>query len=250
MTLAGIVPCIVVAVFVGAALQRLSGTGVGLVVSPVLTLLLGPQLGVFLTNSATVVSGFLIMLAVFREVDWKRYFIILPTALIGAVPAAKMVKAMPAGWLNVVIGAVVVIGLIVTFSMPRVPRLKSSALTGAAGIVGGFLNTAAGVAAPAMVVYSKLSGWPQRSFAATMQPTFMTMGVFSVTVKLLAGTTVVTELPPWWVFLIIIATVLLGMWAGGALARFVTMPAARSLAVALAGLGGIVTIIRGIVLMT
>ncbi len=44
------------AVVVGACLQRASGTGVGLAVSPVLAFLFGPGPGVLITNTTTMLS--------------------------------------------------------------------------------------------------------------------------------------------------------------------------------------------------
>lgn len=237
------------AILVGAVLQRLSGTGVGLVVAPVLALLLGPALGVFMTNATTIVSGFLIMLAVIREIDWKRYLIFAPTALLGAVPAALLVRELDAAWLNIVIGGVVLLALGLTFGMPRVPHVQSPALTGTAGFVGGFLNTSAGVAAPAMVIYSRFARWDQRSFAATMQPTFMTMGIFSVGTKVAVGATTFDQLPPWQLFGAIVVTVVLGIRIGGWLSRRVPTHVARRLAIALAGAGGAVALVRGILML-
>lgn len=245
----GIVVAAVAAILVGSTLQRLSGTGVGLVVAPVLALLMGPSLGVFVTNSTTVVSGFLIMLAVLRDVDWKRYLIFAPLALLGAVPAAFMVRELPAAWLNIVIGAVVLVALALTFATPRVPQVRTHALTAAAGAVGGFLNTSAGVAAPAMVMYSRFARWDQRSFAATMQPTFMTMGIFSVATKLAVGATTFDQLPPWWLFPIIVVTVVVGIQVGGWLAGKVSLGAARTVAITLAGLGGAVAVVRGVLML-
>lgn len=240
---------IVLAVFIGATLQRLSGTGVGLVVAPTLALAMGPHVGVFVANSTTVISGFLIMLAVFREIDWKRYLIIAPTALLGAIPAAFLVRDLSSPWLNIVVGTVVLFALSLTFGLPRMPHLRSSTLTAAAGMVGGFLNTSAGVAAPAMVIYAKLSRWEQRSFAATMQPTFMTMGILSVATKLAVGATTISQLPPWWMLPVVVAGVVLGIGVGGRLARKVSAQGARSVAVTLAGLGGIVAIVRGVTML-
>ncbi|MEV4902695.1 sulfite exporter TauE/SafE family protein [Citricoccus sp. NPDC055426] len=245
----GIVIAAVAAILVGSTLQRLSGTGVGLVVAPVLALLMGPALGVFVTNSTTVVSGLLIMLAVVRDVDWKRYLIFLPAALAGAVPAAFLVRELDPAWLNIVIGAVVLVALALTFGTPRVPHVRSRALTAATGMVGGFLNTSAGVAAPAMVMYSKLARWDQRSFAATMQPTFMTMGIFSVATKLAVGATTFDQLPPWWLFPIIVVTVVVGIRVGGWLAGKVSLGAARTVAITLAGLGGAVAVVRGVLML-
>lgn len=245
----GLVLAAVAAILVGSTLQRLSGTGVGLVVAPVLALLMGPALGVFVTNSTTVVSGFLIMLAVIRDVDWKRYLLFLPMALLGAVPAAFMVRELDAAWLNIVIGAVVLVALALTFGTPSVPRIRSRFLTAAAGAVGGFLNTSAGVAAPAMVMYSRFARWDQRSFAATMQPTFMTMGIFSVATKLAVGATTFDQLPPWWLFPIIVVTVVVGIRLGAWLAGKVSLGTARTVAITLAGLGGAVAVVRGLLML-
>lgn len=245
----GIVFAAIAAILVGSILQRLSGTGVGLVVAPVLALLMGPALGVFVTNATTVVSGFLIMLAVLKDVDWRRYLIFLPMALVGSVPAAFLVRELDAAWLNIVIGAVVLVALALTFGVPGLPKVRSHALTAATGAVGGFLNTSAGVAAPAMVMYSRFARWDQRSFAATMQPTFMTMGLFSVGTKLAVGATTLDQLPPWWLFPIIIVTVVLGIRLGAWLASRVSTDAARAVAISLAGLGGAAALVRGVLML-
>ncbi|WP_029088423.1 sulfite exporter TauE/SafE family protein [Brevibacterium album] len=240
---------VVAAVLVGATLQRLSGTGVGLVVAPVLALAMGPSLGVFVTNATTVVSGFLIMLSVLRDVDWRRWLVFAPMAVVGGVPAALLVRELEDGWLNIVIGAVVLLALAMTFGLPRVPHVRGRALppvTAATGAVGGFLNTAAGVAAPAMVIYSKLSRWEQRRFAATMQPTFMTMGLVSVGAKLSVGATTLSQLPPLWLFPVIVVTVAGGIAAGGWLARRVRASTARTVAITLAGAGAAVALTRGL----
>ena len=90
-----------VAVVVGATLQRLSGMGVGLVVAPTLALLLGPQLGVYVTNATTVCSGVLIMLTVLRDVDWKRWAVFAGVGLVGSIPGALLVRELSSGWLSV-----------------------------------------------------------------------------------------------------------------------------------------------------
>lgn len=52
------------AVLLGCLMQRTSGMGVGLIVSPVLVLLLGPVAGVLLANVTAVVSAALMTIAV------------------------------------------------------------------------------------------------------------------------------------------------------------------------------------------
>ncbi|GAA1151634.1 sulfite exporter TauE/SafE family protein [Nesterenkonia lutea] len=248
MTVLGMTAVIAAAVLLGTILQRVSGTGVGLVVAPVLSILLGPAFGVLVTNMTTFVSGCLIMIAVWSQVSWRHYWLIMPASVLGAIPGAWVVGQLSAGWLSIIVGAIVVFALLVTVALPRLPHLTGRGAGILAGMLGGFFNTASGVAAPVMVIYSRLSRWDQRSFAATLQPIFMTMGAVSVITKLLMGSVDVNGQagPPLsWLFPIIVATVILGILLGTQLAKRVSVAATRTLAMALAGLGGTGAIIRG-----
>ena len=101
------------AIFVGATLQRVSGMGPGLVVAPGLAVLLGPVAGVLLTNITTTISGFLIMATVWRRVNWKRAAALLGWAIPGAILGALVVRVLPAAWLTILVGAIVLAALIV-----------------------------------------------------------------------------------------------------------------------------------------
>src|SRR5699024_2668636 len=104
----------VIAVVVGATLQRLSGMGVGLVVAPTLALALGPQLGVFVANATTVCSGGRIRLTVLQDVGWRRWWVFAGAGLVGSSPGALLVRELSPGWLSLVIGAVVLGALVLT----------------------------------------------------------------------------------------------------------------------------------------
>ena len=174
------------AVILGTVLQRVSGMGVGLVVSPTLALLLGPVAGVLLTNITTVVSAALIGITLRHDIDWQRYRRLAPLIVVGSIPGALLVGAADRNWLEVIIG-VALLGTLLTTALVRIPPLSGRLPAAAAGTAGGFLNTAVGVAAPAMLVYAQATGWQQRSFAATLQPIFGTMGLVSVLAKVATG---------------------------------------------------------------
>lgn len=248
MTVLGMTAVIAAAVLIGAILQRVSGTGVGLVVAPVLSILLGPAFGVLVTNMTTFVSGGLIMIAVWSQVNWRRFWLIMPAAVVGAIPGAWVVGQLSAGWLSIIVGAIVVFALLVTFALPKLPHLPGRGAGLVAGLLGGFFNTTSGVAGPVMVIYSRVSRWDHRNFAATLQPIFMTMGAVSVLTKLLLGSVEVNGQagPPMvWLVPVIVVTVVVGILLGTQLARRVSIPAARTLAMTLAGLGGAGAILRG-----
>ena len=239
---------ILATVLTGTILQRLSGTGVGLVVAPVLALLLGPGFGVFMTNVTTVMSGLLIMFAVWRFINWRAYLLIAPAAAIGAWPAAWLVGALPTAWLSILLGALVVSALLLTAFARRIPEWKSSGAAVTAGFLGGFFNTTSGVAAPVMVIYSRLSRWEQVGFSATLQPVFMTMGIASVVSKLVMGSVEPGDagsLPFGLLLLIIPCSVGFGLLIATPLTRVVTASLARRLAMVLAAVGGVAAIVRG-----
>ncbi|GAB3846966.1 sulfite exporter TauE/SafE family protein [Nesterenkonia populi] len=246
----GAVGIIAAAVLIGTVLQRMSGTGVGLVVAPVLSILLGPGFGVLVTNLTTTVSGFLIMLSVWGAIHWRRFFLMLVPIILGAIPGAWLVGQLSAGWLSIILGSIVVFALLVTFTLKALPEWPGPIPTMLAGGIGGFFNTTSGVAAPVMVIHSRLARWDHRSFAATLQPIFMTMGAVSALSKILMGSVDTTptdglpELPH--LFLGIVCFVLVGIYIGTRLARFVPAPWARTAAMVLAGLGGVGAIVRGV----
>lgn len=238
------------AIVVGSTLQRLSGTGVGLVVTPVLSLILGPVTGVLMTNATTTVSGFTIMLSVRDRVQWRKAAVVVATALPGAVLGALLVLMLPTAWLQIGIGLLVLIALVLTVTTPRLPHLDSKVALPVTGLIGGMLNTTAGVAAPAMVIAARLTRWDQRAFAATLQPIFMSMGLFSVLTKSVLGATGQPQLPPWWLVPVVIGLVLGGVGLGTLLESRVNPLQARTLALVIAGLGGLAVLVKGLSAVT
>lgn len=234
------------AVVVGSLLQKVSGTGVGLVVAPTLSVLLGPAVGVLVTNATTTVSAFLIMLTVLPQIDWARWRWLIVPAVPGAFAGALLVYALPLAWLQTVIGAVVLLAILTSVALPRLPEVRGPLPLVITGLVGGVFNTTAGVAAPAMVLYAKLSRWDQRAFAATMQPTFLGLGAMSVLFKTLLSPHGLQGLPPWWVVPGVVVAVLLGVRLGQVVARHIDSHQARRIALTLAGLGGAIALAKGI----
>ena len=243
---AGELAVVVAAVLLGCLLQRTSGMGTGLVVSPTLVLAIGPVTGVVLTNLTTTVSALLLTIAVRADVDRGRLVRIAPVVIVGSVPAAVLVGTVDPGWLEVVIGAVLLLALAGTGLVRDLPDLPTTPAGLAAGVVGGFLNTAVGVAAPAMLVYARATRWGQRSFAATLQPIFLTMGAVSLLTKWAFGATGPEGLPPWQSVAVVVGTVPVGVLLGSRVARYVSPVTARRIAVVVVSLGAAGTLARGV----
>lgn len=247
-----VVALVAVAIVVGATLQRVSGLGMGLVVAPLLTVLLGAASGVLVANATTTVSAAMLTLAVRRSVEWRRAALLGVAAVPGAVLGALLVASASGAVLQIIVGAVVLVGLGTGWlvdRLGRLPHVRSWWVTPAAGLVGGLFNTTAGVAAPAMVVHARLVRWRQKGFAATMQPVFATMGAMSVLAKTVVAP-VDAWIPPWWMVGIVLSGVLIGIAVGGFLAARLAAAAARRLAVVLAVIGGLAAVIRGLLALS
>lgn len=243
---------IVPAVLVGAVLQRICGTGVGLVVAPLFAVLLGGAAGVLLTNATTFVSGALLTLALRHQVNWQQWALLCGTGLIGTVPGAWLVSVLPGPVLQMGVGLVVLAALGITASRGTAVTCRGPWVTTAAGAAAGLLNVTAGVAAPAVVIYSRVTGWAQKEFAATLQPVFMTLALTSLTSKWLLGAggglgeAGLTPKGEGLLLAGVAAAVLVGLWLGGILARRTPVERARALAMVLAAAGAVVATVRGL----
>jgi hypothetical protein len=188
-TVEAMLPLLVVVVL-GAVLQRVTGLGFALVVSPVIALLLGPEEGVLVVNACAVLTSSLLTYRLRALVDWRRYAQLLPTALLGVIGGALLTVAASRPVLEVLVGSLALLGLLASVLVARLRRADGDGglpAAGAAGFLSGLMSSAAGVGGPAMVVYGVVSGWEQRRFAATLQPFFVSIAGSAIVAKLVAG---------------------------------------------------------------
>lgn len=237
-----------VAVAVGAAMQRISGMGVGLIAAPVLSLLLGPVDGVLLVNLLAVINAATNTWGMRADVDWQKFAPIALAMVLGVVPGAWVVASAPTDVLLILVGALLLLALsIVTLGKRYVPRVEGVLPAAVSGAVGGFMNTLAGVAGPAITVYAEAARWPQKVYAATLQPIFLVGGSLSFTVKVLSGAADITAIEPA-LWAATLTALVAGIAAGTKLAPRVPSTIAHRIALGLAFLGGATALVRGLFL--
>jgi uncharacterized membrane protein YfcA len=240
--------CIVLAsVLVGAVAQRIAGLGFALLVAPFLVIILGPHEGVLLVNICGVVSSGLILGRVWRAIDWSMYRWLVVPSLFGSVPGSFLAVAVPSAPLAVTVGGVVLVALTASLVLQRSDVVvRGNAPKVVAGFTAGLTNSMAGVGGPAVSAYALLSRWPQRSFAATLQPFFMTIGSVTLVTKLLLDPTQAPVLEPW-MWGAILAVIVAGILTGEKLARFVRDDQARRFVVGIAFVGAGLAVVKGMV---
>lgn len=236
-------------VLVGAFLQRVSGMGMGLVAGPVLAVILGPVEGILVVNAIAVVNAVATTLTVREHVNWKNFAMISSVLIIGVIPGAWLVSRASGGWLQILVGVLLLIALAVTtFGKKYIPQVHGVVPMAIAGALGGFMNTLAGIAGPAITVYAQAARWDQRMYAATLQPIFFVAGLLSFGAKVIAGAGDLTVINPW-IWPVALVALSLGIFLGVRADQHTSRSVARNIALSLATLGGITAIIRGAILV-
>lgn len=237
---------VVIAVLVGAALQRVTGVGFALVVAPFLVLLLGAVDGVLLVNVTGALTSGLILLQVRRRVEWRRYAVIAPASLIGIAWGAMVVAAVPAPMLELGIGLLLAAVLTLTLSLRSGTLRPTLGRTITIGALSGLMNTAAGLGGPAVTAYAIATRWPQESFRATAQAFFFTIACLALAAKLGVGGAALPEMPVLLWVAVAVASVL-GMLLGARLVSVLPVDGTRIALFVVSYLGAAATIARGAV---
>ncbi len=233
-------------VVLGAVLQRVTGLGFALVVSPVIALLLGPEEGVLVVNACAVLTSSLLAVRLRRDVDRRRILRLLPGALLGVVGGAALTVSTPRPVLEVLVGSLALAGLIASVLVARLRRAGGDGglpAASAAGFASGLMSAAAGVGGPAMVVYGVVTGWEQRRFAATLQPFFVGIAASAIIAKLIAGASFDGLLRP--ESLLLLPALAAGLLLGEVLASRLPVRAARIGLLAIASAGSAAIIVHG-----
>ncbi len=171
---------------------------------------------------------------------------IVATALPGVLVGAWLSHALPYAVLMLTVGLIVLLGLGVAVFANRLPELPRRVGVVPAGFVGGVFNAIAGIAAPAMVVYSRMTRWDQTRFAATMQPVFMVIGLGSFAAKAAGGASIGTPSQLTLILPGLLVLAIVGIAVGTWLDQRVSKAAASRLAITLALVGGVLTVIKGV----
>jgi uncharacterized membrane protein YfcA len=239
--------CIVLAsILVGAVAQRIAGLGFALLIAPFLVIILGPHAGVLLVNICGVVSSAIIVGRVWKDIDWSMFRWLVVPSLLGSVPGSFLAVAVPSAPLSVTVGAVVLVALTISLVLQRSDVVvRGNAPKAVAGFTAGLTNSMAGVGGPAVSAYAVLSRWPQRPFAATLQPFFVCIGMVTLALKLLLDPSQAPVLAAW-MWVAIGLAIVTGIYAGEKLGRFVRDDQARLFVIVIAFVGAALAVIKGV----
>ena len=233
-------------VVIGAIAQRVAGLGFAMLVSPFLVLALGAHQGVFLVNICGVVSSAIIVPRVWRDIDWSMFRWLAFSSIAGSVLGALLAGGLPQAPLSIIVGSVVLVALLLSLILVRADVTVSGQVPKAgAGFLSGATNALAGVGGPAVSAYAVLARWPQRPFAATLQPFFVVTGLASISMKLLTEPDQLPQLPAWaWIGVAVF--IWGGVLIGEKVQRVVSDKHARFFVLCCAFVGAVTALVSGL----
>ncbi|MEV6168167.1 sulfite exporter TauE/SafE family protein [Streptomyces sp. NPDC051954] len=226
-------------VLLASCVQWLTGVGFALVAAPALVVLLGPGEGVALVNCAAGVISAMGLAAGWRLV---RAGAMLPlcVAAVCTVPAGSwLTRQLPEAALMLVMGGLVTVAVLLVMRGVRVSALRGTGGAVAAGAVGGFMNSAAGVGGPPISLYAVNAGWAVRDFVPNALFYGVVVNVFSV----VANGVPTMDSARWTAVAVAMAV---GALAGRGLAGRVPEQRVRSLVLLLALAGGLGAVGKGL----
>ena len=226
-------------VLLGSTTQRITGMGFGLIAAPFLVIVLGPVLGVQLTQILSGLASGLVLLTMWRHAEIKTAAILLAFAILGVLPGTWLIKTLNPALLQVITGTLILVALIAILASERARVFKGRAGQASAGFISGFMNVTAAVGGPAIVLYSLSINWKHEAFVATSQLYFLFLNAASL---------VAVGLPalPAKVLLLALGTMGSGLLLGNLIARKVSVRLAKRLVIGVALAGAVSTIIKGL----
>lgn len=227
------------AVFVGAGLQRTTGVGFALVCGPVLVLLLNPFDGIVLANLLSACVAVAVLLSTWRGIDRRLALGLSVGVIIGVPIGAWVVDQLPQAILLVLVGGVTTVAVAIAFRRRPLWVLAHRGGSIMAGAVSGFSNVSAGVGGPALAVYGTSQAIP----LATFVPTVQLVGLFTNLLSLVAKHEFHL---PWQLVVSAIVVLFAGVAAGTLFGRRIPASTARNLVLVLALIGGLGAVAKGI----
>ena len=227
------------AVLLGAVTQRATGLGFALVAAPFLVLLVGPAVGVSLSNALSATLCALVLARTWRQTLWRQVLALAVPAVLVIPLGVLVVRTLPDGPLLVAVGSLAVAAIAIVSVGRRRALPTGRGWVVAAGALAGFLNVVAGVGGPMVTAYAVSRHWPLPVFIPTAQATLLMINVAS-----LIGKGFPALGPAVWTASGV--ALIAGLAAGELVSRRLGAARGLQLVIAVALAGGVATILRGL----
>jgi uncharacterized membrane protein YfcA len=223
------------AVGAGTAAQAVTGVGFSLVSAPFLVTAYGPREGVRVAILLSVFVNLAGLVREHRRVDVRAGVLLLVPALVATPMVAWVVRRAPVDVLSVVAGVLIVLSAALLASGFRLRAAGGRGGAVVAGMLSATTNVLSGVGGPPVVLYTANAGWAHDMSRATLQSYFLMLNLAALVS--LGVPHIDRGLP---------VALVVGWVIGLVLDRVVSDRVALRLTLALAAVGGLVTVVRAL----
>ena len=220
----------VVIVYVAAVLQSLTGFGFALVVMPLVTLVIDLKTAAPLIALAGLTAYTVNLIRFHRAVDWNELARLGVASALGIAVGIWALVRVDELTISRAMGAILIAYAAYALLHPVTARRPAQWWAYPAGFLAGCLGGAYNTPGPPVVVYGSLRQWPKDEYRAVLQTLFFINGVLVVSSHLLAGH---VTWQVWTLYAWAAPALLLGLWTGAHLDRYVDQERFRTLVTAM-----------------
>jgi uncharacterized membrane protein YfcA len=223
---------------VGCAIQGSVGIGFAVIVAPIL-LLFSPE---FVPGPIVLAALLLVILIAFRErrdvivgdIGWATMGRVL-----GTIPASYMIGSLPKTVYELVFGALVIFGVVVSMGGLHVPPTRRNVFL--ASILSGFMSTVSSIGGPPMALIYQHEEGPR--IRATISAIFIIGGTVTLFGLWSVGH---FEAVHFWLGMLLMPGVVTGFWISRYTAKHVDAEHVRPALLIVSALCGVVVIVRAL----
>jgi uncharacterized protein len=224
--------------FVGAAVQGVTGLGIGLLVAPIAGVIepsLLPGLPLWLALALPLLT----LTRDLQHVEWKALAWALPARVPGTVVGVAVVELASEDQIGLFVGVTVLLAVALTANTIEI-RVSSATLAGA-GFVSGVTGTATSIGGPPLAIL--LQKWPASRTRGTLGAYFLAGAAFSLLGLFVGGQLATRDLG---MALVLAPAVALGFAASLALRPRVPVAWVRALLLAVCAASALLLVVRSI----
>lgn len=171
---------VTLALALGGFVKGATGLGLPLVTIPVLASFLGVPHTLALLQTPVIVTN-VWQLWQYRRANGDASFLrwMLPTGAIGVAGGTWLLISLPAAALSLMLAVMVALYVVLNLARPdmRLPAATADRLAPAAGLAGGVLQGATGVAAPIIVTFVHAMRLPRETFVFALSAMFLVFAI-------------------------------------------------------------------------
>lgn len=216
MNLIPLLILILLVIFISTLLRSAFGFGNALIAMPLLILLLDLKTATPLVALVGIVTALVMLLREWRQLEIREVLSLLLASLAGIPVGLYLLVSLPENIIKGILGLVLILFGVFNLTGITLPKLKGKWLALPFGFFSGILGGAYNANGPPIVIYGLLRAWNKKKFRVTLQGYFLLTGAVVSAGHGLSGLWSRQVLI---YFLISLPVVVLGVLAGGRLAK-------------------------------